>query len=186
MSTTEKNVSRRDFVRRVGLLGAVGLGGSTVLAACGGSEGNAGQSGGATGGASGGSGNTRTVEITPVGNEMKYEKTAFAVQPGEQIEIVLDNTATSPSMQHNVVLLNTSDDAAVKRVGEAGMRAGADAEYIPEDDAILAHTAMAQPGETVRTTFTAPSEPGKYAYLCTFPGHWSTMQGTMTVEGSAA
>ncbi|MCH8962102.1 MAG: hypothetical protein IH820_12455 [Bacteroidetes bacterium] len=33
-------------------------------------------------------------------------------------------------------------------------------------------------------TFTAPTEPGDYPYVCTFPGHWRTMQGVMQVVAS--
>lgn len=128
----------------------------------------------------------KEITITPVGNEMKYEQTDFTVQPDQKVTIVFKNTATSPSMQHNVVVLNTNDDAAVQRVGEDGMAAGSKNDYVPEDPAVLANTPVAPPGETVKVTFTAPSEPGQYRYICTFPGHWATMQGTMTVSGSAA
>jgi azurin len=86
-------------------------------------------------------------------------------------------------MKHNVVLLTTDEGSVVTRVGQAGTQA-ADNEYIPDDDAVLAATGLADPGETVSVTFTAPSEPGSYRYLCTFPGHYATMQGTMTVVSS--
>lgn len=181
---TQEHVSRRAFVRRLGLLGAAGLGSSTLLAACGGgsSESSAPGSGAATA-----SGDAQQVTITPLGNEMKYETTEFTVQPGQEVRLVFDNTATAPSMQHNVVVLTTNDAAAVQRVGETGMQAGAKNDYVPEgDDAILAYTPIAMPGETVEVTFTAPEETGDYTYVCTFPGHWATMQGTMHVGGSAA
>ena len=84
-------------------------------------------------------------------------------------------------MQHNVVILTSDDDAVASRVGQAAIEAGEAADYIPEDEAILAYTSLAQPGETVRVTFTAPSEPGTYRFICTFPGHYMMMQGTMTV-----
>ncbi len=29
--------------------------------------------------------------------------------------------------------------------------------------------------------FTAPTEPGEYPFICTFPGHWRIMQGVMKV-----
>ena len=128
----------------------------------------------------------KKITITPVGNEMKFEETEFTVQPGQKVTLVFKNTATSPSMQHNVVVLNSNDDADAKRVGEEGMKAGANNDYVPEDPAVLANTPIAPPGETVEVTFTAPSEPGTYRYICTFPGHWATMQGTMRVSGSAA
>jgi plastocyanin len=42
---------------------------------------------------------------------------------------------------------------------------------------------MAGPGETVQVTFTAPSKPGKYPYLCTFSGHYQAgMKGVLIVK----
>jgi azurin len=128
----------------------------------------------------------RTITLQPKGNQMKFRQTAFTVAPGQTVELVFENTATSPSMQHNVVLLNSTEDAVFERVGEAGMSAGSTKDYVPEDDAIVAYTEIAAPGETVSVTFTVPEAPGEYGYVCTFPGHWATMQGTMYVEDSAA
>jgi len=120
------------------------------------------------------------VRITPVGNQMTYEQTEITVPAGEEITLTFENTATSAAMKHNVVVLTTSEEMVVQRVGQAGMKA-AGSEYVPDDEAVLAATALADPGETVTVTFTAPSEPGEYTYLCTFPGHYATMQGTMRV-----
>ncbi|MFB6247009.1 MAG: plastocyanin/azurin family copper-binding protein [Salinibacter sp.] len=124
----------------------------------------------------------RTITLQPKGNQMKYKQAEFAVAPGQTIKLVFENTATSPSMQHNVVVLNSTKDAVFRRVGEAGMQAGSANDYVPEDDAIIAHTPIAPPGETVSVTFTVPEQTGDYGYVCTFPGHWATMQGTMHVE----
>ena len=123
------------------------------------------------------------VTLRPQGNQMKYKQTEFTVSPGETVRLVFENVATSPSMVHNVVFINSTDDEVFRRVGEAGTRAGSTNDYIPEDDAIIAYTPVAQPGETVEVTFTVPEETGDYGYLCTFPGHWATMQGTMKVRG---
>jgi azurin len=128
----------------------------------------------------------QTITLHPKGNQMKYRETEFTVAPGQTIELVFENTATSPSMQHNVVVLNSTEDAVFRRVGEAGMSAGSANDYVPEDDAIIAYTPVAPPGETVSVTFTVPEQTGDYGYVCTFPGHWATMQGTMHVEKSAA
>ena len=124
----------------------------------------------------------RTITLHPKGNQMKYRETEFTVAPGQTIELVFENTATSPSMQHNVVVLNTTEAEVFERVGEAGMQAGSANDYVPEDDAIIAYTPMSKPGETVSVTFTVPEQTGDYGYVCTFPGHWATMQGTMRVE----
>jgi azurin len=129
----------------------------------------------------------RTVTIEPVGNQMKYKQTEFTVAPGATIKLVFDNTATAPSMQHNVVVMSKApSDDVFRRVGEAGMQAGSANEYVPDDPAVLAATPMSKPGETVEVTFTAPEETGDYGYVCTFPGHWATMQGTMHVTSDAA
>jgi azurin len=120
------------------------------------------------------------VVITPIGNEMRYEVTEFTVQAGQEVRVVFRNTATSPAMHHNVVVLENR--AAIERVGMGALEAGEANDYIPDDDAIIAHTPMAAPGETVEVTFTAPDEPGDYPYICTFPGHYMLMQGTMHVQ----
>lgn len=119
----------------------------------------------------------RTVTVTPKGDQMLFEQTELTVVAGETVRLVFKNTATSPAMQHNVVLVTGPD--VINRVGQAAMNASATA-YVPEDDAVLAATPLAAPGETVEVTFTAPSE-GTYSYICTFPGHYMMMQGTLRV-----
>ncbi len=79
---------------------------------------------------------------------------------GETARLVFENIDSSPSMQHDVLLLNSDDDAVVQRVGEAGMQAGSANDYVPEDEAVFAATEIAAPGETVEVTFTAPEEEG--------------------------
>lgn len=129
----------------------------------------------------------RTVTITPEGNQMRYAETSFQVAPGETIRLVFDNTATAPSMQHNVVVLDVPPSRDVfQRIGEGGMEAGSANEYVPDDEAVLAYTPMSQPGEKVEVVFTAPEDTGEYGYVCTFPGHWATMNGTMRVTRSPA
>jgi azurin len=132
----------------------------------------------------------RTVTIQPKGNQMKYKQTEFTVAPGATIRLVFENTATSPSMQHNVVVLASTEEGIFQKVGEAGTRAGSTNDYIPQEESlreqILAYTPMSKPGETVEVTFTVPEEPGEYGYVCTFPGHWATMQGTMYVKEEGA
>ncbi len=128
----------------------------------------------------------RTVTIHPKDNLLEYEETEITAAPGETIKLVFENTATSESMLHNVVVLNEPPRKELLwRVGEAGVEAGPDNEYVPDDPAILAYTPMANPGETVSVTFTVPEDPGEYGYVCTFPGHYVTMYGTMQVKKDA-
>ncbi len=132
----------------------------------------------------------RTVTLQPKGNQMKYKQTEFTVAPGETVKLVFENTATSPSMQHNVVILTSNEEGLFQKIGSAGTQAGSTNDYVPQKESlqekILAHTAMSKPGETVEVTFTAPEDPGEHGYVCTFPGHWATMQGTMYVKEDAS
>lgn len=125
----------------------------------------------------------RELTLQPKGNQIKYATTELTAQAGETVRLIFENTADSQAMVHNVLVLNTNDESVVERVGTAAQEAGAAADYVPNDDAIIAHTPLSQPGETVEVTFTVPEEPGEYTYLCTYPGHWSMMQGTLVVEG---
>ncbi len=119
------------------------------------------------------------VTLAPVGNEMTYAETAFTVKPGQTVRLTFTNTADIAAMQHNVVVLYPGTD--VNAFGQAAMSA-ADTDYIPaaKQDRVVAHTAMSAPGETVTVEFTAPAA-GTYDYVCTFPGHYISMRGTMTV-----
>lgn len=117
------------------------------------------------------------ITIRPVGEEMKYETTEFTVKSGQKVKVVMENTATTPAMQHNIVITKIGTDT--NEVGMAAVAAGEAAGYIPVDsDAILYYTAIAKPGEKTEVEFTAPP-PGDYPYVCTFPGHFALMTGVM-------
>jgi azurin len=38
------------------------------------------------------------------------------------------------------------------------------------------------PQDQMSIYFDAPAKPGRYPFLCTFPGHWMVMNGVMVVE----
>lgn len=122
------------------------------------------------------------ITLAPVGETMAYDQTEFTVQPGQTVRLTFRNTATNAAMNHNVVVLAAGAD--VNAVGQAAMEAAA-TDYIPEEmtNQILAHTAMAAPGETVTVEFTAPAA-GDYTYVCTFPGHFMMMKGVMHVAAA--
>jgi len=121
------------------------------------------------------------ITIRPVGNELKFDTDSITVSAGEDVTLILENIATSPIMIHNIVILTSDSMDDVNRVGMAALTAGEANGYLPTDDAILAATALAQPGETVQVSFTAPTEKGRYLYICTYPGHYAAMQGALIV-----
>ena len=57
-----------------------------------------------------------------------------------------------------------------------------DNDYIPKDGAdIIVHTKLIGGGESDSIEFVAPAK-GSYSFLCSFPGHAMSMNGTLIVE----
>lgn len=123
--------------------------------------------------------------VKMTGNDrMKFSLEAFSVPAGSPVKLEFNNVGKMPkaAMGHNVVFLNANVDENAFVAASAAAR---DNEYLPADmmDAILAYTKMLGPGESDTIEFTAPSEPGEYVYLCSFPAHmFAGMRGIMTVE----
>jgi azurin len=119
---------------------------------------------------------TRTVEIRSSGVYLNYDVTEIRAKAGERLTIRYLNAS---EMVHNLVVVKAEAD--ITAVGTAALAAHAD-EYIPKDqaDRIVAHSKLAQPGETVLMEFTVPAA-GVYPYICTFSGHFTVMQGRLIV-----
>lgn len=125
----------------------------------------------------------RTVEITGT-DTMKYDKVEIAAKPGETLRIVLKNAGTMPKIVggHNFVLLKLGTDQVEFTKAAFNAR---DTDFIPPSmkTAVLAHTALAGPGETVEVTVKVPAKAGSYPYLCSFPGHFALgMKGMLVVK----
>ena len=134
-------------------------------------------------GTTAGSKAARTVELTG-GDNMKYDKATVAARPGETLHVVLKNTGTMPkaAAAHNFVLLKAGTDQVAFTNAAFNAR---ETDFIPPQmkDAVITSTALAGPGETVETTFKVPAKPGRYAFLCSFPGHFGLgMRGTLVVK----
>ena len=69
--------------------------------------------------------------------------------------------------------------------GQKALGAGANAvNPLPDSlkSDVIASTKLLGPGEEEVLSFKAPEESGSYEYVCTFPGHFAMMRGTMTVK----
>lgn len=126
---------------------------------------------------------SRTVAIS-TDDGMQFSVTRIEAGPGEKITVELTARSSLPrdQMAHNWVLL-AADTDLIQFVTAAVL--ARDSGYLPagKRDRVLATTPLAGGGETVRVTFEAPREPGEYAYVCTFPGHfWAGMKGVLVVR----
>jgi putative heme-binding domain-containing protein len=121
----------------------------------------------------------RVVRLTTVEEEMRYDIPYFAVEAGRPVQVILQNEDLMP---HNLVI---TVPEALKEVAQLGLAAGPAGhqgkQYVPDSDKVLHATNMVQPHQQARLTFEAPSEPGEYPYVCTFPRHWMRMYGVMVV-----
>jgi azurin len=111
---------------------------------------------------------------------MKYDKASFEVQAGKAVEIKFYNP---DFMQHNLVI---GAIGSLKVIGEAANAIasapnGAEMNYVPRIPEVLYSTRLINPQETITLNFIAPEKPGDYPFVCTFPGHWSIMNGVMKV-----
>ncbi|MCA9177549.1 MAG: hypothetical protein KDB14_23850 [Planctomycetales bacterium] len=115
------------------------------------------------------------------GKNLTFAQTTLNAAPGEALELVLVNPDVVP---HNWAL---TAPGSLRTVGEMANHLVADPaafarHYIPETDLVLAHTDVVSPGTEFHIYFRAPSKPGRYPYLCTFPGHWMVMNGELVVK----
>jgi azurin len=123
----------------------------------------------------------REIEIT-ANDQMKFGVTAIEAKAGEQLKVVLKNIGTLPkeAMGHNWVLLKPGTD--LNAFAMAAMTAK-DSDYVPaaHKDKVVAFTKVIGPKQTADVTFAAPA-PGEYPFICSFPGHYMLMKGTLTVK----
>ena len=119
--------------------------------------------------------------IRTVPARMKYDREEIHATAGEPMRLLFENNDTMP---HNLVLVALGAREEVGRAAEEmAAEAGAwEKGYIPDSGKILQATRLLKPGESELLTFNVPSKPGKYEFVCTFPGHWRTMYGVFNVN----
>jgi plastocyanin/glucose/arabinose dehydrogenase len=109
---------------------------------------------------------------------LKYNVTELKVKAGSKVKLTFTN---NDDMPHNFVVV---PDGQAIAVGELGSKLGLQAvklSYIANTPKILFNTTLVGPGSAQTIYFVAP-KPGKYTYVCTVPGHFYVMQGTLIVE----
>ena len=120
------------------------------------------------------------IVLRAVYEQLRYDKQLIVVEAGKPVALVLEN---EDAMPHNLAILTPG---SLEEIGTATekMSADPDAEgrlYIPASPKVLHATKLVAPGQKVQLAFAAPVEPGEYPYVCTFPGHWRRMVGTLAV-----
>lgn len=120
------------------------------------------------------------IVIRPIPHRMIYDRPHIYVQAGKPVEIVFENVDIMP---HNLIITTPGAREEVGILAEllGSTPQGFAKQFIPDTDKVLFATGMLQAGEQQRLQITAPTELGDYPFVCTFPGHWRTMFGTVHV-----
>lgn len=125
------------------------------------------------------------VKITADKLQFLYDVKEFTVKPGQTVKLTLVNPADSVNRQPHNILIVKPGKKEVVGMAASDPKLMSNPEFlkdpVPESEDILHHSKLLQPGEEETLEFTAPTEPGDYPYLCTFPGHWAIMNGVMKV-----
>lgn len=160
------NKSRREFLRSALLVTGLGSG-ILLIAACGG--GNAASTQVAS------TGKTYNFDLSS-GDEIHYNQEKLEAESGSMISVTFTNKSTDKLLNWVLVkpgkMLRVATDGAMENEANGYLKQGS------ED--IIAHTKLTKAGESDTITFAAP-EPGVYQFLCTFPGYYTRMNGTLTI-----
>jgi putative heme-binding domain-containing protein len=122
----------------------------------------------------------RVVRIGTVFEKMAYDKDAIAVRAGKPVEFVFEN---SDLMPHNLVITQPGALEEIGLLSEADAQKPEHAarQYVPQSNKILLASKLLQPRDVQQLSFTAPTQPGVYPIVCTYPGHWRRMYAALYV-----
>jgi putative heme-binding domain-containing protein len=111
---------------------------------------------------------------------MSYDKDVIALAAGKPVEILIDNPDLMP---HNLVILRPGalEEVGLLAESTAQQPDAIARQYVPPSDKIMLASRMLAGRQSQRISFTAPTQPGVYPFVCTFPGHWRRMYGALYV-----
>ncbi|CAM4210517.1 sulfocyanin-like copper-binding protein [Zobellia nedashkovskayae] len=112
---------------------------------------------------------------------LKYDIAELKLQRKSKVVITFSN---NDDMLHNLVITDRGKES-VDKVADLALHLGldgADLNYVPDTDLVLAHTGIVQPETDETIYFDVPKFAGEYWIVCTFPGHSASMRIKLIVE----
>lgn len=119
-----------------------------------------------------------TIELGTVPG-LKFDTDKIQVKAGSKVKLIFRN---NDDMLHNLLIVAPG---TVDKVGQEAMgmgMEGVEKAYVPDMNEVLFHTNLLQPESMETIYFTAPTTKGNYTFVCTFPGHYTVMQGSFRVK----
>jgi azurin len=120
--------------------------------------------------------------IKTVREQMRYDTTRLVVEVGKPFEVIMENLDFMP---HNICFVEPGQRQSVATSVEKMRPDQLDKQgraYMPaKDKGILGASKLVEPGDKVTIQLKGINRPGEYEFVCTFPGHWQMMYGTLIV-----
>ena len=123
----------------------------------------------------------RFVTIRSVPYSMRYDLVHVVAPAGGAVELKFENPDMWP---HNLVIVAPG---ALEEIGIMASQMVPDSEswkgrrYVPKSDKVLYATRIVETSDSETMTIVAPEVVGEYPFLCTYPGHWVSMNGILHV-----
>ena len=127
--------------------------------------------------------------IRAVREQMRFDVPRVVVEAGKPFELIVINDDFMP---HNLVVAKPGGREVIGPLADKMQPEKLDGKgraYIPNNVAYLSQphpmildaTRLLEAGDQETLQLTAPTQTGEYTYVCTFPGHWPVMWGTLIV-----
>ncbi len=125
----------------------------------------------------------RVIELIAY-DTMKYNLTKMEAHPGEKLTVVLTSAGLAPKtvMAHNWILLKAgADPMSYAMSAMSAVKEGFEPRSLASQ--VIAAIPQLGPKESAKVTFTVPTTPGTYHFLCSFPAHCQAgMKGILVVK----
>ena len=121
------------------------------------------------------------IHLTAVPAKMIFDKSLITIAANSPVSLIFEN---ADYMAHNVVIINAREN--MEKVGQAAeamanLKDGYERNFVPRIPEVLFAIPLVNAGKQFKLDFVAPGKPGDYPFICSFPGHWRTMNGIIRV-----
>jgi azurin/glucose/arabinose dehydrogenase len=120
--------------------------------------------------------------VRTVREQLRFDTPRLVVEAGKSYEIIVEN---GDFMPHNLVIVKPGSREAIGNATatmKPDERDGRGRPYVPRGNAnVLAATQLLEAGQKETLKLTAPATEGTQEFVCTFPGHFTLMWGTIVV-----
>ncbi len=119
--------------------------------------------------------------VRTVREQMRYDVPRLVVEAGKAFEVIFANDDFMP---HNLVFVKPGTRESIANLTATMKPEDRDNKgrpYVPNNPAIIAATKLIEAGQKETLKVTAPETDGTYEFVCTYPGHFTLMWGTLVV-----